>query len=151
TPARTLDEVIGEFASGTFPLDHRSPLRERLVALAASPEEGEPAWAAWVDKVSSKYRELAVDDALEPAGPLPPAALPAIRNAIGDLCPAQPVVRAKRPLAWSLAGEPILDRGMSRSVRANHRKSMVVAGLLVALFIGLLFRSARLALVSVAP
>lgn len=151
SPARTLDEVVGEFAGDLRPPELTSPLRQELLALAASPEEGALAWAAYAERLAGRTRAIAVDDALRSAGPLPAAALPAVRDALGDLFPEPPIAAVARPLSWSLAGEPILERGMSRSVRKNHIKAQVVAAIAVALFNLMLFRTVRLAAICVVP
>jgi predicted RND superfamily exporter protein len=59
-----------------------------------------------------------------------------------------PSERPRLPLVGHVAGEPILDRGFSRSVGDNQIRSLVVSIVCVMLLMLALFRSLRLALLS---
>lgn len=59
--------------------------------------------------------------------------------------PAQ--AQPARPIVAQVAGEPVLDRGFARSVGSNQLRSVVVAVAFTLVFLALLFRSLRLALI----
>ncbi|MGH8324496.1 MAG: MMPL family transporter, partial [Steroidobacteraceae bacterium] len=59
-----------------------------------------------------------------------------------------PGERPQQPLSGRVAGEPVLDRGFSRSVGHNQVRSLVVSIIAVLALMLLLFRSLRLALLS---
>jgi predicted RND superfamily exporter protein len=125
-----------------------------VMNLAPSPEEGELAWSALNDRFHERARTLAIDDAvatLRLPKETPAAALAAIRNTLSELLPAQPIGPAPRPLTTRLAGEPILDRGLSRSVAVNQERSLIVSIVLVMLLMAALFRSFYVALISMIP
>ncbi|HEY2747581.1 MAG TPA: MMPL family transporter, partial [Polyangia bacterium] len=59
-----------------------------------------------------------------------------------------PSERPTQPLSARIAGEPVLDRGFSRSVGDNQVRSLIVTVFAVLLLMLALFRSIRLALLS---
>jgi predicted RND superfamily exporter protein len=64
---------------------------------------------------------------------------------------AKAVPASKTPFKIQVAGEPILDRGFSRSVEQNQVRSLLVALGAVFVLLTVLFRSAHLAFVCMAP
>lgn len=134
--------------------------RPILVAAAPSPEEGELAAGALEARLSDARRDLAVDRALplllEAAGlgaldeSLRPELERRLRRVLDDrFLPA--IAEAPAPLSAKVAGEPILDRGFSRSVDRNQIRSLCIAIPLVYLLLVILFRSAYLAIVCQLP
>ena len=81
----------------------------------------------------------------------PPRAVAALRDAILDLVPTRAPEMAPREIGTRLSGEPILERGLSRSVAKNQERSLLVARVGVFLLLALLFRSFYLAFISVLP
>lgn len=142
-------------ATDALAADGTPRFRPILEGLAESTEEGEQAWTAWQQRTAVAARKLAVDDALAAlrrlVPSLPDGAVPDLRNALADLHPIMPFAQLAQPLTARLAGEPILDRGMSRSVAVNQERSLIVSLVAVLLLVTLLFRSVRLAFVAVLP
>ncbi len=127
-------------------------VRAALVAVAPSPEEGASAYQSFADQLAAAARARAATDALAALGAtLPPEAADQARTALADLLPSTPVVAAERPLEVTLTGEPVLNRGFSRSIARNQQRSLVVALVVVYLLMLLLFRSGYLAAVSLLP
>jgi predicted RND superfamily exporter protein len=73
------------------------------------------------------------------------------REALDDLFISLDGQRAQAPLSGKVAGEPVLDRGFSRSVGRNLDHSLLVSIIAVFIFLLALFRSARLAIVCMVP
>jgi predicted RND superfamily exporter protein len=133
-------------------------LRAALVKYAPSPEEGSLACANLVQRLSDERRRLAVTRATPLV--LRAATLPVddtrifnhVSSIVDDLFAHIPKEeRAAVPLSASVSGEPILDRGFSRSVGDNQIRSLVVTIILVLVLMFALFRSLKLALISMAP
>jgi predicted RND superfamily exporter protein len=134
--------------------------RASLLTLAASPDDGERAWQALEGDLKTIAREAKVERALAAlaipraggGGPAwPPDLTDQARDALCGLAPAQPIGPAPRAITARLAGEPVLDRGFSRSVAHNQEKSLAVSLAVVIVLMFVLFRSPYLALVSVFP
>jgi predicted RND superfamily exporter protein len=150
-------------------IDNHAPLAQLEVALTAaapSPEEGKLAWQMLSGRLSDERRTLAVDRALpavlEAAGvhvtdgaidpDLGPALEAALRPTLDDLfLPEAAVAHPTVPFSARVAGEPILDRGFSRSVERNQIRSLLIS--IVAVFVMLiaLFRSTVVAAVCMFP
>lgn len=82
---------------------------------------------------------------------LPEAVAAELQETLLDLLPLQSIGAAPTPLTARVAGEPVLERGLSRSVAKNQTRSLIVSLVAVLGFMLLLFRSLRLAAVSVYP
>ena len=145
-----IDELVDEASHAVTP-ERRHVAQGKFEKLAPSPEEGALAFRDFLAQSAEKGREFAVDDAMRPVGPVAAGAIAEVRDALGDLLPAAPIARAQVPLQTALAGEPILNRGMSRSVGKNQEKSLLVSLIAVILLMAFLFRSGYLALISVWP
>ncbi len=74
-----------------------------------------------------------------------------VRLALDDVFAAIEDGAARLPLSAKVAGQPILDRGFSRSVGQNTERSLLVAIGVVLLLLVLLFRSLKLSLICMAP
>jgi uncharacterized protein len=134
--------------------------RATLVGAAASPEEGGLAWDALSSALEQARRALAVKRALPlvaeaanlgAGGPLDARLAQAIEPVLDDLFLPPLATTARKELSGKVAGEPILDRGFSRSVGRNQVRSLVVSIIAVLLLLLALFRSIRLAVVCMAP
>jgi predicted RND superfamily exporter protein len=139
-------------------------LEAALKAAAPSPEEGGLAYQALVSRLSDERRTLAVNRALPLV--LDSAGISSVDTAVDPQLRAQlepilddrfptDVMRAAAPTAVPMTarvgGEPILDRGFSRSVEHNQLRSLEIA--IVAVFLTLIFffRSAVLSAICMAP
>ena len=124
----------------------------------AAPEDGAQAYRFLVTRLSEARRHLAVDRAvpllLRAAGlPTdgPDAAFVRAHVAVlaDDLfLHIAPSEKATLPMTARVAGEPVLDRGFSRSVGDNQVRSLIVTIVCVLGLMLALFRSLRLALLS---
>lgn len=133
-------------------------LRAALEKAAPSPEEGGLAYEYLVNRLGEEQRRIAMARAtplLVDAAGLPSVGSDAgfIRARVAALADDLFVhidasERPEAPLVGRVAGEPILDRGFSRSVGDNQIRSLVVAVVCVLLLMFALFRSVRLALLS---
>jgi predicted RND superfamily exporter protein len=135
---------------------------EPIFVAASSPEEGKLAWQSLSGRLEDAHRTLAVDRALpqvlETAGvpavdqQIDPALRSALTPAIDDFfLPPGAVARPRAPFSAKVAGEPILDRGFSRSVEHNQMVSLVISIVAVFLMLVALFRSAVQAAVCMFP
>ena len=138
---RRADRVEKTVASGQF----------QVAPLYGSAEEAESGQIAFEVRAHAKARDLAVDEAAPLLGALPPAAAQDARDALADLFPFKAIAKAPRAIQVELAGEPILDRGLSRSVARNQARSLLVSIVAVLLLMGILFRSGYLAVLSMTP
>ena len=124
----------------------------------AAPEDGAQAYRFLVTRLGEERRRLAVGRAvplLLRAAELPTDGPDAafLRAHVATLADdlflrLPPTEKATLPLTARIAGEPVLDRGFSRSVGDNQVRSLIVT---IACVLGLmlaLFRSLRLALLS---
>lgn len=132
-----------------------SPELQRVLAEGApSVEEGRLAYAYLLNRLDEAHRHLAWARAvprMAAAAGLPadgPARAHLVALADDLFVHFSPDERARRPLSARVAGEPILDRGFSRSVGDNQVRSLLVAVGSVLLLLLLLFRSLRLALLA---
>jgi predicted RND superfamily exporter protein len=128
-----------------------------------SPEDVEAVWPGLDERVRDADRRHRASRAIQetlgtqPGSPknngpqLPDAVAAELRETLLDLLPLQTIGTAPTPLVARLAGEPVLERGLSRSVAKNQTRSLVVSLVAVLGLIYLLFRSLRLAAVSVYP
>jgi predicted RND superfamily exporter protein len=133
-------------------------LEQALVEVAASPEEGELAYQFLTTRLDEERRRVAVARAvplLTRAARLPTEGPDAefIRAHVATLADdlfvhIAPDERPRAPLTARIAGEPVLDRGFSRSVGDNQIRSLIVTIVCVLLLMLALFRSIRLALLS---
>ena len=153
------DKTRAEIAklAGDHP-DGTPELRAALVKSAPSPEEGGLAYTSLTSRLADERRRLAVDRALPLV--LHAASLPSddvhlnanVGGILDDLFARIPATeRAQEPLSAFVSGEPILDRGFSRSVGDNQIRSLLVSIVFVLLLMLALFRSLKLALLSMAP
>jgi predicted RND superfamily exporter protein len=125
-----------------------------MANLAPSPEEAALVWSALADRVHERARRRAIDQALPALGDSflqAPSARTAAAGALAQLLPGRAIGPAPRALETRVAGEPVLDRGFSRSVGKNQERSELVSIILVIFLMFLLFRSVYLAIVSVIP
>src|SRR5262249_50236327 len=125
---------------------------------AASADDGPIAYKLLTSRLAEERRRLAVERAVPRL--LAAAHLPAegpdagfIRahvDALADdlFVPIAASEHATQPLTARIAGEPVLDRGFSRSVGDNQIRSLLVTIVSVMLLMYALFRSLRLALLS---
>jgi predicted RND superfamily exporter protein len=123
-----------------------------LAAAAPSPEEGGLAADGLASHLADARRDLAVARALPlVAGDHPEEALmKRLQPALDDLfAPAQPP--SSEAFSAAVAGEPILDRGFSRSVERNQWRSLLISIAAVWLMLLGLFRSLRQATVCMIP
>ena len=124
----------------------------------ASKEDGAAAYRSLVTRLAEEHRRLAVERAvplLLAAAHLPTTGAEAafihahVATLADDLfVHIAPEERARQPLSARIAGEPVLDRGFSRSVGDNQIRSLIVTIVSVMLLMFALFRSIRLALLS---
>jgi uncharacterized protein len=125
---------------------------------SASEEEGDQAFNTIVRLFADERRRIAVDEVLPDVMktlqlPADDAHLVAHVRAIVDdaFVKIPPGEHADTPLTAAVSGEPILDRGFSRSVGDNQIRSLFVSIVVVLLLMFALFRSIKLALLSMAP
>lgn len=136
--------------------DGSPALHDALVK--AAPDDGDLAYRFLVTRLSEEQRRLAVDRAVPlmlRAAELPTdgpdaAFIRAHVAVIADdlFLHIDPSQKATMPLTARIAGEPVLDRGFSRSVGDNQIRSLIVTVICVLLLMFALFRSIRLALLS---
>jgi predicted RND superfamily exporter protein len=138
--------------------DGSPELRAALVKVAPSPEEGSLAYANLSQRLSDERRRLAVERAtplvMRAASlPVDDARLFAhVGSIVDDLfAHIPPTEHATAPLQAFVSGEPVLDRGFSRSVGDNQVRSLLVTIVVVLLLMFALFRSLKLALLSMTP
>jgi predicted RND superfamily exporter protein len=107
------------------------------------------------ERLSDARQQLGVERALplvmEAAALTPKDEVKPVREALDDLFATLPAAASAEPLSAQVAGEPVLDRGFSRSVGRNLDRSLLVSIVVVLFFLLLLFRSLRLALVCMIP
>jgi predicted RND superfamily exporter protein len=138
--------------------DNAPNLKEALIAASKSPDEGAADWQSLTTRLDEERHRLAVD-----------RAVPLVAAAAGlDRTDAQLTTRlalivddrfamaagegtAREPLRARIAGEPILDRGFSRSVERNQVRSLLISIVVVLLLLLALFRSAWQAVVCFLP
>lgn len=135
--------------------DGSPELRAALEKVSPSPEEGALAYQFLLTRIDEERRRVAVERVvpsllaaadLREAGPTLRAHVAA---AADDLfVRIAPDERPRRELQARIAGEPVLDRGFSRSVGHNQIRSLVVTIVAVLILMWLLFRSLQLALLS---
>src|SRR5262249_3608082 len=100
-------------------------LRAALVAGAPSPEEGGAAGDGFAAQWAVAARFGAASDALPTLGAtLPPEYAEAARAVLADLLPANAVAPLEHPLTLTLTGEPMVNRGFSRSIAHNQQRSL---------------------------
>jgi len=133
-----------------------------LAAAAPSPEEGKLAVANLKSRLSDAHRDLAVARALplviEAAG-LSSVAAPESELLAKQLTvvlddrflPPESQPSARQPMVAKVSGEPILDRGFSRSVEHNQLRSLGISVVIVFLLMVGLFRSFWRGFVCVVP
>lgn len=136
--------------------------KRALGSALPSPEDVEVVWPGLDERVRDADRRHRAARAIEGLGTqpgsagqsgrkLPDAVAAELRETLLDLLPLQTIGTAPAPLVARLAGEPVLERGLSRSVAKNQTRSLIVSLVAVLGFMLLLFRSLRLAAVSVYP
>ncbi len=103
-------------------------LRRRMAVAQARPVFLEAASARALTPAKQRLLDIAIDDLFGP-----PAEVASVK------------------LSAEIAGEPVLDRGFSRSVEHNQLRSLVVAVLLVLACLLALFRKPRTALICFTP
>jgi predicted RND superfamily exporter protein len=138
--------------------DGSPALKEAMVKAAPTAEEGELAYQFLTTRLDEERRHIAVDRAvplLMRAAGLPESGPDAelLRAHVVTLADdlfvhIAPSERPTLPLSARIAGEPVLDRGFSRSVGDNQIRSLIVTIVCVLLLMLALFRSIRLALLS---
>jgi predicted RND superfamily exporter protein len=149
------DKIIAALKTG-------ADWKKDLAAAAPSPEEGQLAVAGLDGRLGDARREFAVNKVLPaldlirnpervPDLPAPRSAKPSdsaeLAAIVDDLFIDTPAAPAD-PLTVRIAGEPILDRGFSRSVENNQWRSLGIAVAVVLALMTALFRSLRQGLVS---
>jgi predicted RND superfamily exporter protein len=136
--------------------DGSPALEAALAKIAPSPEEGKLAYEFVTTRLSEERRRVAVERAtpllLRAAG-LPTDGPDAvfIRAHVATLADDLFVHITERPTATltaRIAGAPVLDRGFSRSVGDNQVRSLIVTVVCVLFLMLALFRSLRMALLS---
>jgi predicted RND superfamily exporter protein len=136
-----------------------SPALEAAIAkVAPSPEEGALAYQFLTSRLSEEHRRLAVERAtplllraagLPTDGPDAAFVRAHVATIADDLfVHFDPSEHAGAPLTARIAGEPVLDRGFSRSVGDNQIRSLIVTIICVLLLMFALFRSLRITLLS---
>ena len=168
--AAIADEYLGSEEAPPLPPAVRAAVHKLAVdapdgspALAAAldkaaPEDGPQAYRFLVARLAEGRRRLAVARAvplLLRAANLPTDGPDAafIRAHVATLADdlflrIAPTEKPTLPLEARIAGEPVLDRGFSRSVGDNQVRSLIVTVACVLLLMLALFRSLRLALLS---
>jgi predicted RND superfamily exporter protein len=129
-------------------------------AAAPSPEEGALAAADVRARLVEARRLLGVERAVRPvleaaglagAKGIDPHLVAEVSPILDDLfLPARPAA-ARQELHARVAGEPVLDRGFSRSVERNQTRSLAVAVVVVLVLMLALFRNVSLAALSMWP
>lgn len=123
-----------------------------LAAVAPSPEEGDIAWSSLHARFGEKARGLGAERAVAPLKDrLSPGAIAHIESILLDILYGSAIVQAPVPIEANLAGEPMLDRGLSHSVANNQMRSLIVTVVLVFLLLLALFRSLPHALIAIVP
>jgi predicted RND superfamily exporter protein len=127
---------------------------------APSPEEGALAFADLTTRLTDERRALGVERAtplvLEAAGlsgaaASDPELTESVADTLDDLFLPRPSTHAALELGGRVAGEPILDRGFSRSVERNQTRSLIVAIVVVLGLLYGLFRSVGMAALCMWP
>ena len=163
-------QTLREFLDGDDALILADDERKQLEELVArNPPDLGPTLAKFspdskiaVDNLRERLRdarrqlgvERALPLALEAANikPAQSEAVKLTRQALDDLFPSgEAAGSAKLALSAQVAGEPVLNRGFSHSVGRNLDRSLLVSVVAVLLFLYLLFRSVRLAVVCMVP
>jgi predicted RND superfamily exporter protein len=138
-----------------FAEENAFDLERQMKQAAPSPEEGGLAYADLHRRIEDERRRVAVERAVVPvmeaaglAGTsgTDPALRRQIEPIIDDLFLPRTPPAARVELSGSVAGEPILDRGFSRSVERNQNRALAVAVVVVLVLMYGLFRSVALAL-----
>jgi predicted RND superfamily exporter protein len=132
-------------------VDEGSPeLEQAFVAAAPSPEEGRLGFAALRGHLDDERRTMAVERALpqvvEAAGLDGQHVDPALRSALAPVLddrflPPTATADPRVAVEARVAGEPILDRGFSRSVEHNQVRSLLISVVAVYVMLVLLFGS----------
>jgi uncharacterized membrane protein YdfJ with MMPL/SSD domain len=147
------------FSSGGAggPKDQDQAVDEAQRALAGalpSPEDVETVWPGLAERIRDadrRHRAARAVESMAAHHELPAPVAAELRETLLDLLPLQTLGPAPAPLVARIAGEPVLERGLSRSVAKNQTRSLIVSLVAVLGFMFLLFRSARLAFLSVYP
>jgi len=130
----------------------------KAALLKVAPDDGEQAYQFLTTRLEEEHRRLAVDRAvplmlraaeLPTDGPNADFVRAHVLTLADDLfAHIAPTERPTLPLTARVAGEPVLDRGFSRSVGDNQIRSLVVTIICVLLLMLALFRSIQMALLS---
>lgn len=135
-------------------------LEKAFVAASPSPEEGKLAFGALRGRLDDERRTMAVERAMPQIaeasaldGNHMDAALHAALFPVLDdrFLPASAVANPRDPISAKVAGEPILDRGFSRSVERNQVRSLLISVVAVYLMLVGLFVSFARAAVCMIP
>ncbi|MDB4968132.1 MAG: rane protein [Myxococcales bacterium] len=136
-------------------------LAAALAKAAPSPEEGNLGYQFLTTRLGEEHRRLAVERAvpllidaagLPTDGPDAAFVRAHVFTLADDLFVRLPAdEHALQPLTARVAGEPILDRGFSRAVEHDQIRALLLTIACVLLMMLALFRSLRLALLSMAP
>ena len=157
-PEETRGKLVQQVQNGA------AGLEAAIKAAAPSPEEGGLAYGALTARLADERRSLAVQRALpmvlDSAGisgvdmKVDPALRAQLEPILDDRFPTEAMRAApptQVPMTARVGGEPILDRGFSRSVERNQFRSLEIAIVAVLLTLIVFFRSAVLALICMAP
>ena len=143
-----IDIARGMAAPWTLPPEATAQARADLVKSLAPDEPTPEAFAeAEKDALRRHHAKALLADVKFPDDRTRAAAV----DALIDLQPLHAFAAAPQPIVARLAGEPILERGLSRSVGDNQTRSLAVSIIAVLLLMAGLFRSARAAALSVFP
>jgi len=125
-------------------------VEKAFVAAAPSEEEGKLGYAALRGRLDDERRTMAVERALpqivEAAGLNGQSIDPALRSALSlalddRFLPSTAVAAPRANVEARVAGEPILDRGFSRSVERNQVRSLLISVVAVYIMLVALFGS----------
>jgi predicted RND superfamily exporter protein len=135
-------------------------LAAALNKAAPSPEEGSLAYQFLTTRLGEEHRRLGIERAvpllitaagLPITGPDAAFVRAHVFTLADDLFVRFPAdEQARQPLSARVAGEPILDRGFSRAVEHDQIRALIVTIVAVLLMMLALFRSLKLALLSMA-
>ncbi len=135
-------------------------LRAIFVTQGPSEEEAMLAFRGLSQRLDEARRHLAINRSMKDVlGPLEIGGIYGIDPIVGDraeqmlddLFAPEPLEKTTQPLTVTVAGEPLLDRGFSRSVAHNQERSLLWAIAATVALLLLLFRSVRTAVLCMLP
>lgn len=136
--------------------DGQAAVEKAYLSFVKDPEEGKDAARRLATRLEDARRVLgtkrAVPVMVQTLGLAGNAKVETrVRQAVDDHFALLDETPARLPLSGAVAGEPILNRGFSRSVGKNTERTLVVSIVVVLLIFSALFRSLKLGLITLIP